>query len=126
MLGLVVRGSLTYLVTVYWEYDDPRLLLMHRIKSAQVTEQPAREPKGFSFDAYVNSGEIDWPVGPMIKLKLDIVPDLVRVLEETPLSGDQRIGAVRRGWARLTATVQDTMELRGWVGSLRLRAKRRR
>jgi predicted DNA-binding transcriptional regulator YafY len=124
VLGLVIRGSVTYLVAVFWEYDDPRLLVMHRIKAAQISQKQAREPKGFSFEAYVNSGEMDWPVGPMIKLKLDIAPDLVRVLEETPLSRDQRIAPARRGWARLTATVQDTMELRAWVASCGGRARK--
>jgi predicted DNA-binding transcriptional regulator YafY len=124
VLGLVVRGSVTYIVAVFWEYHDPRLLVMHRIKAAQVAETPAREPRDFSFEAYVNSGEMDWPVGPTIKLKLDIRPDLVRVLEETPLSKGQTIAPIRRGRARLTANVQDSMELRAWVASLGDRARR--
>jgi predicted DNA-binding transcriptional regulator YafY len=124
VLGMVVRDSLTYLVTVFWNYDDPRQLLLHRIKSAQLTETAAREPKDFTFGAYVESGEMDWPVGPMIKLRLDIAPDLVRVLEETPLSEDQQIRSARRGWARLTATVQDTMELQAWIASRAGRARR--
>jgi predicted DNA-binding transcriptional regulator YafY len=117
VLGLVVRDSLIYLVVVFWGYDEPRQLRLDRIKSARQCDKPAHEPKGFSLSTYVASGEMDWPIGPIINLTLTVSPDLVRVLEETPLSEDQRITAGRAGWARLTASVQDTMELRSWLSS---------
>lgn len=118
VLGLVVRGQVTYLVTVFWDYDDVRLLVMHRIRAAEVLDKPAREPKGFSFADYVQSGELEWPIGPVRQLRMQVTPDLATILEETPIGPDQAIDPPKRGWRQVTVTVQDTMELRTWIDSL--------
>jgi hypothetical protein len=118
VLGLVVRGQVTYVVTVFWDYDDPRLLVMHRITAASLLDIPAREPKGFSFAEYVQSGELEWPIGPVRQLSMQVRPDLGTILEETPIASDQHVAPPKRGWRRVTATVQDTMELRAWIDSL--------
>jgi predicted DNA-binding transcriptional regulator YafY len=125
VLGLVVRGAVTYVVAVFWDYIDPRLLVMHRIKRATVLATPSREPPAFSMSRYVESGELDWPVGPIRMLSFEVAADVVRILEETPISGDQSIGRKSlRGWTAVRATVLDTVELRAWIDSLGRRARK--
>jgi predicted DNA-binding transcriptional regulator YafY len=125
VLGLVIRGSVTYLVAVFWEYDDPRLLVMHRIKRAVLLSSAAREPRAFSFGGYVRSGELDWPIGPVCRLTLEVTADLARILEETPIASDQTLTSIRRtGWVAVTATIADTLEVRSWLASLGVRARK--
>lgn len=123
VLGLVVRGSVTYLVAVFWEYDDPRLLVMHRIKKAKVVDTASREPGGFDFRSYVESGVLDWPIGPLKKIRLIIAEDLARILDETPICSDQKIVRRGSGWATLTGTVIDSVELRDLIKSWGNRVK---
>jgi len=125
VLGLVVRGSVTYLVTVFWEYDDPRLLVMHRIKRAKVLEEAARAPAKFSFSQYVMSGELDWPVGECQRVEFEVTDDLARILSETPVSKDQTITRTRAaGWQRIVATVAPTMEFHAWTDAQGRRLRR--
>jgi len=118
VLGLVVRGAVTYLVTVFWDYQHPRLLTMHRILAADILATPSQEPAGFSFPDYVNSQQLDWPVGPPCTFVADVTTDLAVILEETRLSPTQVISPARNGWRRISAEVNDTMEFRAWVASL--------
>lgn len=55
-LGIVSRGHVVYLVCTLFNFDDVRLLAMHRIRSAEVEEEAARRPKDFDLDAYIESG----------------------------------------------------------------------
>jgi predicted DNA-binding transcriptional regulator YafY len=125
VLGLVVRGSVTYLVTVFLGYSKPRILAMHRIKHAAATENPAVEPPGFSFADYVASGELDWPVGEPTRVSFEVTEDLARVLTETRAADDQHIGPPNRnGWCSVSCTLPNTVETRHWLLSLGPRCRR--
>jgi predicted DNA-binding transcriptional regulator YafY len=65
-------------------------------------------------DDYLNRGGGQFGEGKIITLKATISEALARILEETPLSTDQKILSGKSG-VRLTATVFDSWQLRFWI-----------
>jgi len=114
-LGLVLKDGITYLVCSMWDYPDVRLLTLHRMQVAQVLDKPASAPDGFDLDDYIASGELDFAIGEAIRLKALFAEGTAFHLDERPLSEDQTIEAQPDGRMLLTATVQDTAELRWWL-----------
>ncbi len=115
-LGLVQRGAVTYLVCTVFEYDEPRILALHRIKSAKALEDSVvRVPDGFTLDGYVRDGAFGFGNGGSLKIELLFRGGTGNHLQETPLSRDQRLVSVSDEEMRLTATVTDTPQLRWWL-----------
>ncbi len=114
-LGLVVRGTLIYLVCTMWNYQDIRQLALHRVKSAVITDEPAARPAEFDLDAYIEQGEFQYPVGPMIQLKAKFNRAAAAHLYETPLSTDQVIEDLDVEHVLVTATARDSGQLEWWL-----------
>lgn len=114
-LGIVQRGAVTYLVATLYDYTDIRLFAVHRIKSAQVLDQPAKVPKKFDLTKYIRQGAFGFEECGEIKLVVRFTTPAVEHLRETPLALDQQIEPDQHGWARLQATVPDTAQLRWWL-----------
>jgi len=114
-LGLVLKDGITYLVCSMWDYPDIRLLALHRMREAHILDKSASIPDEFNLDDYIVSGELDFTVGGAIKLKALFSADAAFHLGERPLSDDQTITEQPDGRMLITATVQDTSELRWWL-----------
>jgi predicted DNA-binding transcriptional regulator YafY len=114
-LGLVARGNLMYLVCTLWDYEDIRQLALQRVLTASPTDKPAMRPDGFDLDRYIESGEFQYPVGPMIQLKAKFIRAAAAHLLETPLSDDQVVDALDADNVLVTATVRDTAQLEWWL-----------
>ncbi|TXT26557.1 MAG: transcriptional regulator-like protein [Gallionellaceae bacterium] len=114
-LGIVQRGAVTYLVATLYGYTDIRLLAVHRIRSAQVLDQPAKAPKKFDLAEYIRQGAFGFEEGGEIKLAARFTAPAAEHLRETPLSPDQRIEPDQAGWVRVEATVPGTAQLRWWL-----------
>ena len=117
--AIVVRDSTIYLVGRIRDYDDIRIMAVHRIASARIMDQPAVLDPGFSIDSYLqqNSFQIMQGDGTVL-LELRIDPQLARYLVEAPISDDQEITDAPDGSKRLKATVPDSVQLRTWLLSL--------
>jgi predicted DNA-binding transcriptional regulator YafY len=113
-LGLLQQGVRTYLVASTFDYGQPLLYAVHRIESAEALDAPARRPEGFTLDRFLERGGAQFGAGKSLTLKADVSEALARLLEETPLSRDQKITKGRDGF-RLTATVFDSWQLRFWI-----------
>lgn len=114
-LGIVQRGNTTYLVATAFDYDDVLVWALHRMKSATSINKPKKQPNKFDFKKYVESGKLHFGSTKPIKLKASINSDeLCRILEETPLSSDQKI-TIKKKEIVLTATVSSTWQLEWWV-----------
>jgi predicted DNA-binding transcriptional regulator YafY len=113
-LALLQQGVRTYLVASTFDYGKPLLYAVHRIESAEVLDVPARRPEGFTLDRFLDRGGAQFGAGKTVTLKADLSESLARLLEETPLSRDQRITKGKQG-PRLTATVFDSWQLRFWI-----------
>jgi predicted DNA-binding transcriptional regulator YafY len=114
-LALVQRGPVLYLSCLFFDYDDARMLPLHRIESAQERDEPSRYPKEFSLDAQIERGEWAFGSGQSIKLEAVFGPGYGDHLYETPLSKDQVIEVLPNDWLRVTATVADTPQLVWWL-----------
>jgi len=114
-LGLVLKDGISYLVCSMWDYPDIRLLALHRTQTAELLDKLSTVPSGFDLDAYIASGELDFALGGDIQLKALFSADAAFHLGERPLSDDQTITEQDDGRMLVTATAQDTSELRWWL-----------
>ncbi len=114
-LGMAFVDGLTYLVATLNDYDDPILLLLHRVREASLLETTVNVPEGFDLDRYI-AEELSFPVGWDIKLKALFCErsDILR-LRESPIAEDQRIRELKNGKFEITATVADSFQLRWWL-----------
>jgi len=113
--GIVQRGATTYLVASAFNYGDILVWALHRMNYAKLINEPVSKVDGFDFRQYVESGKLHFGSTKPIKLKAHIKTDeLVRVLEETPLSHDQKV-TLSKGGSIIQATVSSTWQLVWWI-----------
>jgi len=114
-LALVIKNGVTYLICSTRDYSDLSQLALHRVLKAKLLDIPSTTPDGFNIDENIASGDLNFPVGGTIKIKALISKKMAFHLDERPLSDDQRIEEQENEALLLTATVQDTNELRLWL-----------
>ena len=126
-LALVQRGQVTYLLATVEPFEDIRQFALHRISAVQQIPLAAAKPDGFSLQTYLASGAMHFGTPATIKIAAWINEGLSRLLAETPLSNDMLLTPDEEG-AHLTATVNDSWELRWWIlshaGSIQIRKPR--
>jgi predicted DNA-binding transcriptional regulator YafY len=114
-LGLVQRGPVIYLYCRLFDYDDARLLALHRIEEVTVLAENAIYPEDFDMDDKAARGIWDFGAGESIQIKLRFTVQAGEHLYETPLSADQTIEDTGDGYLIVTATVADTPQLKWWI-----------
>jgi predicted DNA-binding transcriptional regulator YafY len=116
-LGLVAADPVLYLVATLWNYDDVKLLAVHRFKSVESLDERARKPKGFKLDKYLESGALGFPLAgeKTIKLKALFNKHAAAHLHESPLSLNQTITDQDDDDVLVEAEVLDTHQLRWWL-----------
>ena len=118
-LGLVQQGAMVYLVATIYLYRDPRILTLHRVRSARLSETPAEPPEGFNLQGYIQSGAFGFG-------EYDRWIDLVAVFKsgagehllETPLSAEQQAERLTPGEVKIGARVICTPQLVWWLTGL--------
>jgi predicted DNA-binding transcriptional regulator YafY len=114
-LGLIQRGPVIYVYCRLFDYDDARLLALHRIEEATVLQQDAIYPDDFDLDDKAARGIWDFGTGENIQITLRFTPQAGEHLYETPLSADQVIEDKGDGFLTVSATVPDTPQLQWWI-----------
>ena len=119
--GLIVREGVIYLVALVDEYDAPRSLTLHRFVAADIVESPARDLPDFDIDRYVAEGGVSIVMGGQVRLSVVFRSARAHALTESRISHDQQVEKItladgNTGY-RLTATVQDTLQLTWWLQS---------
>lgn len=114
-LGLIFRGTITYLVCTLNTYTDLRLLSLQRFVEALPTKEPVRKPSGYDLDRYMEEGHADFLLGDCIELEMLIDEEVAIHLRESLLDKSQRIIGQTEGRSLFTATVRDTGQLRWWL-----------
>ena len=85
-------------------------------EAAERLDRKADMPEGFNLDDYLASGMLDFSEsGEKIRLVALFDADAAAHLRETKLSEDQTMEAEDDGRVRVTATVNDTPQLRWWL-----------
>ncbi|MFB4203568.1 helix-turn-helix transcriptional regulator [Arhodomonas sp. KWT2] len=114
-LGVVLRDGMVTLVATLFHYRNPVQLHLHRVLQANALTEPARVPTDFDLDAWLARDPLGFRLGERLHLRMRMAVEPAKHLEETPLSRDQVIGPVENGWREITATVEDTAQLRWWL-----------
>ncbi len=115
-LALVNRGAVSYLIATAYEYEDVRLYAMQRILKATKTNDTVKRPASFDLDEYILAGGLHFGNGKTIRLSAWVSQWLAKILEETPLSADQKLTVLGEK-TKLTATVSDSWQLTWWLMS---------
>lgn len=118
--GLVSRHAISYLIGSANDYDDLRQFALHRIQSAELLDQPAREHQDFDIDRYIEGGAFTWRQdAEEVELIADVHPKLAWLLGETPLSYEQHLESLEGSdWQRLHARVPLDQETLWWIFGL--------
>lgn len=115
-LGLIQHGRVHYLAARFYEYEDVRLLALHRIGKATMLEKDAEPPQDFALDEWLAGGAMGFGgSGRPIKVTLEFAGGAGNHLLESPLGADQKAEELGEGRVRIAATVQDTERLRWWL-----------
>ena len=115
-LGFVQRGARAYLIASVGEYENPVQFAMQRFRSAEILEEDAKLPKGFSLDKYLESGAMQFGQGGMVKLKANVSETLAMYLGECEIAPDQKLRFMDGKW-QLTATIRNSWQLMFWLRS---------
>jgi predicted DNA-binding transcriptional regulator YafY len=114
-LGMTFVDGLTYLIATLNEYTTPVLLLLHRFHSVQLSNTAAVVPGDFNIDECIKE-LLTFQVGDTIKLKLRFsTKEDVNRLKESPLNVTQKIKELPGNKYELTASVEDSLQLRWWL-----------
>lgn len=114
-LALVQRAGLVYLYVRIFDYEDTRMLALHRIESASLLDAPTNYPAGFNIDDEINKGRFGFGEGDIIKFKARFTMEYGEHLFESALSKDQNIETLANAYILVSATVADTPQLRWWL-----------
>jgi predicted DNA-binding transcriptional regulator YafY len=115
-LGLAQQGTRIYIVCRFPGYDDERILAMHRLLAAEVTNKSFLRPKEFDLEKYDNDGHFGFGEGERIKIKFRIDKGAGFHLLESKLSADQKVREMKNCY-EVTATVVDSALLWRWIAS---------
>jgi len=116
-LGIVYRESVIYLVATLWDYADIRHFALHRFTKVEALDTPCKKLKGFKLSDHIAGGDFDFNVVKNKTLKLKVIFEATTGdhLLETPLSKDQKTTVKRDGRYQVTATVNDSLQIRWWL-----------
>lgn len=114
-LGLIQRGTITYLAAMANEYEDVYLYAVHRILSAKISANKIRQKIGFNIVEFAESQGHFGNKG-MIAFEAKICEQLALILEESRLSQNQVISPSNEaGYRFLKADIQETWQLKWWI-----------
>jgi len=119
-LGLVLRGSVLYLVCTFEGSTGTRTPAVHRIKSANMLPNDVILSANFNLDEAIAGGRLNWILdeGKLHNFELEVCSDFISILEETPINDTQQIDYKYDEdgeWVLVKFEALYTMELRQWI-----------
>lgn len=118
-LGLILRGSTTYLAATRGSGSHASLYALHRFRSVEVLLDNVNFPPGFDLDAALKRGRGQFGIAAdgsePLQLVMNCDNTLADLLEEAPLSPDQQMQRLDKSRTEVRATVADSWELRWWL-----------
>lgn len=113
-LALVQQEQNLYLVCIFKDYKEPRILAIHRIKQAKCLNFRFERPD-FNLETYQKQGGFGFSQGEKIYLTFHISENSGKHLLETPLSEDQKVQEINQKTLKISATVIDNLRLERWL-----------
>lgn len=118
-LGLILRGSATYLAATTGGAAAPRLYALHRFKQVELRLESVAVAPGINLASAIKAGRGQFGTAdagaPRIALVLACVPVAARLLAESPLDLAQTQQPRDDGRTEVHAKVADCWELRWWL-----------
>lgn len=114
-LAIIQRGQVIYLICMFTDYNDIRMLPLHRVIAAEVLYAGSRKHADFGVDRYIESGNMGFCADRSIRLRALFSRAAGEHLFETPLTRDQILRVLPDGRLELTASVPETRELTWWL-----------
>lgn len=114
-LGIVLRGQISYLVCTLFDYQDIRMLAIHRISKANILNENSNRPKKFSIQEYATSSVFGFNDNGEIDLTLKFSHDAGQHLFETPINNSQSIEETKEGEILVRVETADNAQLRWWI-----------
>jgi len=118
-LGLILRGSTTYLAATQGAGTHASLYALHRFRRVEVLPDSVTFPPGFDLETALGRGRGQFGIAAegaaLVKLVLSCDNALADLLEESPLGPDQQVKRLDDDRVQIRATVTDSWELRWWL-----------
>ena len=116
--GLVQYGTVIYLVVTINEYQDIRLLVLHRIQKVSLKDELLCPLEHFDLQAYIDQGGFGFGgIANPIEFVAIFKNDSGHHLIETPLAKDQQIRSIDPQTLEIKADLLDTPQLIRWLSS---------
>lgn len=119
--GLVAREGQYILIGFLAGKKGPTQLVLHRMRSAQLSSAQAQIPPTFSLRDYARSSAMGMGDGKWVRLNLVFDKDAGRLFTESKLSPDQEVEVrtLKSGERRyhVTATLEDSPRLQAYLNS---------
>jgi len=113
-LGLVQHGALLYLVVRFYDYDDVRMLALHRVQTATMLDTAVSSAR-FDLDDWISVGALGYGGRDLIDIALRFRNGAGDHVLESPLDKDQAADSGIDGSLTIRARVIDTERLRRWL-----------
>lgn len=114
-LGIVIRGHISYLVCTVFDYQDIRMLAIHRITKVEILDDASNRPENFSINEYASSSVLGFNDNGLIDLVLKFNEDAGIHLYETPINHNQIIEKTNDGYLIVKVTTADNAQLKWWI-----------
>jgi len=118
-LGLVMKGSINYLICMMDEDpDNPRYMPTHRFEQITILDNKVREPKDFNLDDFVHTNNLSFEFSKDLytfKALFDFTA--AAHLLETPLNSTQQAKRQADGRLLISARMTDTLQFEQWLRS---------
>lgn len=114
-LALIQRGGIIYLLVRFFDYEEIKIIALHRIQTAKLLDMAAIAPGDFDVDREIAKGRLDFGDGEVITLKALFNAEIGEHLYESPLNKNQSIELMDDGKMLISANVIDTPQLRWWL-----------
>ena len=103
-----------YLVCRFKDYENERMLAIHRIQAAMASTLPFKRPKDFDLKRFDDEGRFEFGDGKKVRMTFRISKPEGAHLLESPLSKDQEVKVLKDEY-EISATVVDSAMLEWWL-----------
>jgi len=118
-LGIVMKGSINYLICVMDEdKKNPRYLPMHRFLQVEVLNKKVKEPEDFNLDEFTHINNLSYEYSKdLYTFKAVFDNTAAAHLIETPLNSSQKTKRLQDGRLLISARMTDTLQFEQWLMS---------
>ena len=119
-LGIVVKGSITYIICMMDEDKiKPRYLPMHRFEKVQLIEdKKINQPEGFDLDLFIHKNNLGYEFSDnLYTFKAIFDKTMAAHLTEMKLNDTQKEKDLGSGKIQITARIPDTLQFEQWLMS---------